>query len=66
MKAMLVGIALGAAASTISFVIGGFFAQEDEVQPRTAIIFYDETKPVEYYETAPDYEENVAAIGEQL
>ena len=66
MRKLLIGLALGAAASTISFMIGGTLAQEEETQSRTVIIFYDNLRPVEYYETAPEYEHDVAAVGEEL
>ena len=66
MRTLLVGIALGAAASTISFMIGGFLSKDEEVQRRTTLIFYDIPESVEYYETPPDFKRDVAAVGDKL
>ena len=63
MRTLLVGIALGSAASTLSFVIGGALAQEEEKRPRAAIIF---DEPDQYFNSALDYKGYVAAIGEDL
>jgi hypothetical protein len=62
MRTLLFGIALGSAASTLSFVIGGVLAQEEEKRPRAAIIFGRD----QYFPSALNYRGNVAAIGEEL
>ncbi|WP_150115237.1 hypothetical protein [Pelagerythrobacter marensis] len=66
MRRLLVGIALGAAASTLSFIVGGFLSQEKSHEERTVVLFFDGEKSEEYYHSAPAYELSVASIGEKL
>lgn len=66
MRRLLVGITLGAAASTLSFIVGEFLSQEKSHEERTVILFFDGEKSEEYYHSASAYELGVASIGKKL